>query len=195
MSESTITKTALSESVIELCQHKRFEKISISDITEKCGLNRQTFYYHFTDKYDLLAWIYQERTFKDLRGDVRLDNWEAQVCLMLDSIQTHHNFYRNTVTADPNTFAVVFGRVTTALFLELFARLDKNGLVSMADRRFYAKFFSYGCSGVVIEWIQDGARVSADSIGHQLFRLAKDTERLANVRFEEELAEGLFSRE
>ena len=26
---------------------------------QKVGLNRQTFYYHFTDKYDLLRWIYR----------------------------------------------------------------------------------------------------------------------------------------
>ncbi|WP_314060373.1 TetR/AcrR family transcriptional regulator C-terminal domain-containing protein [uncultured Vagococcus sp.] len=190
MSESMITKMALGDALIELCHHKRFEKINISDITERCGLNRQTFYYHFTDKYDLLAWLYQERTFKELRGDVRLDNWEGQVCLMLESIQKYHNFYRNTVGADPNTFAIVFGGVTSHLFLELFARLDKEGLVNLEDRRFYAKFFSYGCSGVVIEWIQGGAKVSAEAIGHQLFRLAKDTERLANTRYEEELAEG-----
>ncbi len=31
----------------------------LQDITKKVGLNRQTFYYHFTDKYDLLRWIYR----------------------------------------------------------------------------------------------------------------------------------------
>ena len=28
-------------------------------ICEYCGTDRQTFYYHFKDKYDLVAWIYQ----------------------------------------------------------------------------------------------------------------------------------------
>lgn len=46
MAESLITKKAIAGGLMELCQHKRFEKISIADITNICGLNRQTFYYH-----------------------------------------------------------------------------------------------------------------------------------------------------
>lgn len=33
------------------------DKITINDITEKCGINRQTFYYHFHDIYELIEWI------------------------------------------------------------------------------------------------------------------------------------------
>ena len=35
-----------------------FEKISVSDICERCGMNRKSFYYHFKDKYDLVNWIF-----------------------------------------------------------------------------------------------------------------------------------------
>jgi AcrR family transcriptional regulator len=28
----------------------------VSDITEDCGVNRQTFYYHFQDIADLIEW-------------------------------------------------------------------------------------------------------------------------------------------
>ena len=58
MSDSLITKRALAKTLKELCQYRNFEKISINDLTNKCGLNRQTFYYHFQDKYDLLQWLY-----------------------------------------------------------------------------------------------------------------------------------------
>ena len=49
MSDSLITKRALAKTLKELCQYRNFEKISINDLTNKCGLNRQTFYYHFQD--------------------------------------------------------------------------------------------------------------------------------------------------
>ena len=44
-----LTKKAIAEGLKELCHHKDFNKISVRDITEQCGLNRQTFYYHFQD--------------------------------------------------------------------------------------------------------------------------------------------------
>lgn len=39
-------------------EEKTFEKISISDICERCEMNRKSFYYHFKDKYDLVNWIF-----------------------------------------------------------------------------------------------------------------------------------------
>ena len=37
---------------------KNFDKISVSDICDRCNMNRKSFYYHFRDKYDLLNWIF-----------------------------------------------------------------------------------------------------------------------------------------
>ena len=39
---------------------KPFDKIIIHDLTERCGIRRQNFYYHFEDVYDLLRWTFQE---------------------------------------------------------------------------------------------------------------------------------------
>lgn len=55
---SNITKKALASSLKKILSKKEFNKITINDITEDCGVNRQTFYYHFKDIYDLLEWIY-----------------------------------------------------------------------------------------------------------------------------------------
>ena len=58
MSDSIKTKNAIAQGFKELMEKKAFAKITVSDITSKCGLNRQTFYYHFQDKYELLNWIF-----------------------------------------------------------------------------------------------------------------------------------------
>jgi AcrR family transcriptional regulator len=43
---SEITKRALSASLKKLLGSKPLSKITVSDITADCGVNRQTFYYH-----------------------------------------------------------------------------------------------------------------------------------------------------
>ena len=58
MSDSQVTKRALAESMKKLMEERSMRKISISDIVEGCNMNRQSFYYHFKDKYDLVNWIY-----------------------------------------------------------------------------------------------------------------------------------------
>ena len=41
---SQITKRALASALKELLEHKPLNKITIADITEQCGVNRQTLY-------------------------------------------------------------------------------------------------------------------------------------------------------
>ena len=46
---SEITKRAFASSLKKMLAKRPLEKIRVIDITEDCGVNRQTFYYHFHD--------------------------------------------------------------------------------------------------------------------------------------------------
>lgn len=59
MADSIITKKAISDSFKKILKEKPFEKISVGEICEDCGLTRKSFYYHFRDKYDLVSWIFR----------------------------------------------------------------------------------------------------------------------------------------
>jgi len=52
------TKHVLSDSMKELLRKKSIEKISTDEICRNAGVSRRNFYRHFSDKYDLLQWIY-----------------------------------------------------------------------------------------------------------------------------------------
>lgn len=41
-------KHDLAEALCQLLETKTLEKITVKDIVARCGVNRQTFYYHFT---------------------------------------------------------------------------------------------------------------------------------------------------
>ena len=49
-------KHDLAEALCQLLETKTLEKITVKDIVARCGVNRQTFYYHFHDVYDLMRW-------------------------------------------------------------------------------------------------------------------------------------------
>ena len=61
------TKHALAAALNELIAQKPIDKITIHDITERCGIRRQNFYYHFEDVYDLMRWMFQEEAMSLLR--------------------------------------------------------------------------------------------------------------------------------
>jgi len=61
---SDVTKRLMVQSLKKFMAKKPLAKISIREITEDSGFNRQTFYYHFEDIYDMVKWMYQEEAVK-----------------------------------------------------------------------------------------------------------------------------------
>ena len=52
MPRSNQTKRLLAQSLMDLMMTTPLEKISVNDIVDHAGVGRNTFYYHFEDKYD-----------------------------------------------------------------------------------------------------------------------------------------------
>ena len=78
------TKRALEASLKKLLLRKPLNKITINDITEDCGVNRMTFYYHFKDIYDLVDWILVEDATEALEGHQDYETWSDAFRDMLE---------------------------------------------------------------------------------------------------------------
>ena len=56
---SGFTKEIIARTFTELLDEKPMSKITVKDIVEHCGVNRNTFYYHFRDIPDVVE-VYPE---------------------------------------------------------------------------------------------------------------------------------------
>ena len=180
--DSNITKHAIAAALKELCREKSFDKICIADITSTCGLNRQTFYYHFEDKYDLLNWIYYTEGFARLVDGITLENWDSHIAVLFETMRADKKFYENTVRCTPDTFGNYLFKVVRALFLEAVEALD-NGTVPDADKAFFADFYAYGSCGTVRAWVSAGMKTPPE----ELARLARSRRPAWRVRVPEEV--------
>ena len=61
------TKVAIKESIIRLLNRKPLNKITVKEIVDDCGINRNTFYYHYADIRALLEEIFIEQSNQLLR--------------------------------------------------------------------------------------------------------------------------------
>ena len=72
------TKKALSQSLKKAMEKKPFSKITVSELIKDCNINRNTFYYHFSDIYDLLKWMFEQEAIDVVKKiDLLLDTEEA----------------------------------------------------------------------------------------------------------------------
>ena len=54
---SNFTKIAIQQSFLRLLSQRSITKITVKDIVEDCGINRNSFYYHFQDLPQLLETV------------------------------------------------------------------------------------------------------------------------------------------
>lgn len=187
MSESLITKKAIAQALKNLCRDKAFDKISIADITTACGLNRQTFYYHFQDKYELLSWIFYNENFSIITDDISFENWDKKFLEMLQIMQAEKTFYMNTLKEQEHTFESYLFEMAKTLFLEAIEALDRNKKLELEEKEFDAEFYAYGICGVIVSWAQRGMKIPPETVAYRLKRLVRDSEKAAYMRSREVL--------
>ena len=62
------TKDAIKTTFMELLNRKPLNKITVREIVNGCGINRNTFYYHYTDIRALVEEIFDEQSSHLLRS-------------------------------------------------------------------------------------------------------------------------------
>lgn len=80
---SLMTKKALAESLKKAMTKKPFQKITVSELIKDCNMNRNTFYYHFEDIYELLRWLLKQEAVEVMKHfDYLVDYKEALAFLL-----------------------------------------------------------------------------------------------------------------
>lgn len=164
MSEASATKKLIADGFKTVMEKKSFDKITISDITDQCGLNRQTFYYHFQDKYELLNWILHTEVLAPFTENLTIDNWNERLLQILRIVKENSRFYSNAFrTSHGDEFRQYLFNAVTKIIIDVIDRMTEGHEVSMEDKQFIAEFMSYGVSGSVTKWVRTGMKQSPEA--------------------------------
>lgn len=163
---------------------KAFAKITISDITSTSGFNRQTFYYHFRDKYDLLNWIFYNEVITPFVAGLSFDNWSDKLLTMLNTIKDDSRFYQNAMqTSYGDEFRDYVQKVSSQVFSEIIDDIAGKETIPADDRQFIAEFFSFGIVGSMLKWVRTGMKESPEVVTAHIENLVNDCKRLAVSRY------------
>ena len=154
------TKRALEASLKKLLLRKPLNKITINDITEDCGVNRMTFYYHFKDIYDLVDWI------RDM-----LEKVQANRVLVL-------NVYRSISREQVEQYLYKMLDPLLRMFVE-----RENIPVQEEDKQFIIDFYKYGFVGMVLEWIRRDMKTDPAIMAERLNTMMHGDLKRALLRF------------
>ncbi|MGB8456054.1 MAG: TetR/AcrR family transcriptional regulator C-terminal domain-containing protein [Anaerocolumna sp.] len=169
---SQITKLALAASLKKFLNHKTLDKISVKEIVGDCGVNRQTFYYHFQDIYGLVEWIFITEGMKILDGKKTYDSWQEgflQVFYYVEEnkllvINTFHSIGRDHLER------FLYNEVYK-LLIDVVDEQAQGMKVSEENKNFIADFYKYAFVGVMLDWIRNGMKEDPKEIIDKISKL------------------------
>ncbi|WP_246061480.1 TetR-like C-terminal domain-containing protein [Paenibacillus oralis] len=190
LSSSHLTKKALAASLKQIMRHVPLNKITVKHIVDDCGLNRQTFYYHFKDIYELLGWIYQTEAVDAIAGERSYSTWTIGFYKIFKYIGENKAFCLNTLhsLARSHLDAYLYS-VTNELIMGVVNEVSCGMRVEEADKRFLTNFYTLAFAGLVIEWMRDGMKEQPEVIIGKLSELMEGNFVRALRRYERKAAD------
>lgn len=157
----------IAKSLKNLMETEAFHKISVSDIMLECQMRRQTFYYHFQDKYELLGWIYKEETKENITDFIEYAKWENIFNQLFEYFYQNQRFYRNAFKiVEQNSFNEYLFEHTKNLYMKIIDELiiSSGFVISEEGKNLFASFYSHGFVGTIKDWIENGCMVEPSTM-------------------------------
>lgn len=181
---SQVTKRALEHSLKNLLLKKPLTKITVGDITDDCGINRMTFYYHFKDIYDLVEWSCLEDAKRALDEKKTYDTWQQGLLQIFKAVQENKPFILNVYRCVHREQVEKYLQpLVDQLLLNVINEEAAGITVRDEDKQFIAQVYSYMFIGLMLDWIKDDMREDPQQIVEKLSKLIKGSVSVALSRF------------
>ncbi len=132
---SDTTKRALEESLKHMLLKKPLDKISISDITNDCGISRI---------YDLVEWSCEEDAARALAGNKTYETWQQGFLQIFEAVRDNKPFIMNVYrSVSRSQLERYLYKVTYALLLNVVNEEAEGMSVDKEDKAFIAHFYQY----------------------------------------------------
>lgn len=166
------TRKIIREVFIKMLNEHPLNKITVKDIALACEINRNTFYYYYTDIYALLAEIFQAelQTVIDEYNDTL--SWEESFIVAtkfaLENKTAIYHVYNSMQREElVNYIYNVSGNV-----MSRYVEKVSDGISAYSgDRELIASFYQCALTEMVLRWIASGMKEDPDTIIRRIGKL------------------------
>lgn len=155
-----LTKRAIMDGYIDLVIEKGTSEISVTEICSRCNVSRKTFYYYFTDRFDLLENIFIEEVEAPLKESME-KRQEAKDYLL--------NFYDHFLLNRSFYIIAIKENGQNSLFEDIIARIEKINMKrlekyypDLKQREYTSYKFAASQAMLLKKWISEGMAESPE---------------------------------
>lgn len=189
-SASERTRQALAEALKELMAQKPVDKITIHDLTERCGIRRQNFYYHFEDVYDLMRWMFEKEAVSLLRQHEGTLLWQEGLLQLFHYLEGNRAVCRCALkSVGRDTIRRFFESDIYAIIHQTVERIGEeisgnSGSITKPDIDMMTYFYVVALAGMAESWVLGELDQTPEELISFADTLLQDHVRGAKLRLE-----------
>ena len=178
---ASTTKESLGAALKQMLTVKPIDKITVKDLVEICGVNRQTFYYHFDDVYDLLEWVFEEDANRVLPSEVVYEHWRDDVMMFFKYLADNSVFALNIY----NSNSRIYIKRRLQGCIRSFAIIVSEGKnIDRTDFEFVVEFYANGIVGLISQWLDLGMQLPKEITQDRFLKLLDNSVENMLARFQ-----------
>lgn len=187
---SNLTERAIKEAFIKLLNEKPLAQISVRMIAEECGINRNSFYYHFQDIPTLLKGIIREEVDRIIAQYPTITSLDQCVDVAfqfaLSNKRAVYHIY-NSVNRDIYESALM--KICEYLVTTYMDTVFGKGAVGAFDRTVIIRFIKCEIFGLACDWVENGMIDTAIEEVHRATNLCRGMSEELIARAQQQKAE------
>ena len=156
---SGFTKDVIARTLIELLDEKPMSKVTVKDIVERCGVNRNTFYYHFHDIPEVVDYVLK-RTWDEILNSPRESNSILE-CMeeMADIVKANRRMMLNVYrSVKRDAFLYYMNEVSGYVFTRYFEKNTERLEIDDHERMLLIKYYKCLYIGLLMDWLDQGMK-------------------------------------
>ena len=164
-----MTKQLFADKIQQLAKHKPIKDIQIKELCALCGVERTTFYYHFRDKYDLVAWIFKQNYVEEAQHAETIND-ERMIRSMFQRLSVQKEFFLNALR-DPSQNNL--REYMLAFYIEIEEKVlcEYYQTESLNEELVYeVRNYSFGCMGHTIDWLLGKNKLSVEKMAYYQYK-------------------------
>ncbi len=174
-----ITKRLLKESLLRLLEEKELDKINITELCREAGINRATFYRHYSLPKDVLIDI-EKDLYHDLRSSVMAPTSVEELKPCIEKLCAHmeQNADLLRIIMRCNSDAD-FAQFVSELFFEVYAEFMKSSLfrdLEAEEVKVVALYTAGGTYFTLRHWLMGDVQKSSHPLAELLYKLIDKTD-------------------
>lgn len=155
----TFTRSAIIKSFMKLLNERPLNKITVKDIVEDCGINRNSFYYYFQDLPALVEAIIKDETDRVLNGVNNISSLEDCLFTAIDLALNNKNavihLYRSP---SRELYEQHLNSITQYAVTEYINAVSKDMDIKAEDKEIIIKYFKCLLMGFILDWMNAGMK-------------------------------------